>query len=393
MKLWPFSKKSAPREISKKTWDQLTEPQQNTLLESLYKWQLHAGTATTILDNPTTYLREGYVGNPDVYAIINRIVRMASQATLRLYKIENGKKVEIVNHELSAFCRNANPTMKMTDFIQAHLIYKLSIGNVYWYKPQLTAGVNKGKTIELWMMPSNNVQILGGDTWMKPVGGYNLIRNVTIKFNPEDIYHSKFFNPMFGDYGNLYGLSPLKAAARTISKQNQAVLTELKQFENQSPPYILYRDTQDPIMGSLSPEQTGQVEAMFKDYGDKHKAGRPIVMPDRFGMLKLGVSPVDLGILESNIEGRRVLCSIYGVQSELFNDKARSTYNNVLEVKKDAWNNCVKPNLDGFAEDLTTFLIDPVAEYKGHFYEFDYSGISELQTDKGEMVKWMKDAY
>ena len=395
MNLWPFSKKSPLPTQEIKSWEQLTEPQRNVLLEALYKYQLHSGTPTVMLDNPTNYIREGYIGNPDVYSIINRIVRMSSQARLALYKTEKGKWIEVTDHELCKFITNANPTMKMSEFREGHFIYKLAIGNSYWYKPLIDAGVNRGKATELWLMPSNNVQVLGGDTWMNPVGGYNLIRNTTISFKVEEVYHSKFFNPLFGDYGTLYGLSPLKAAIRVISKQNQAVLTELKQFENQSPPYLLYRDTKDSIMGGLSPEQTGQTEELFKDYASKHKSGRPIVLPDKFGMLKLGVSPVDLDILNSNLEGRRILCSIYGIASEMFGDKAKSTYNNMVEAKKDAWQTCLKPNCDEFASDLTSFLINPVLEYQkqGLFFAMDYTDISELQADKAQMVTWMKAAY
>ena len=376
----------------RKSFADIIDPSRNTLLKALYSTKIMSGIASYMNDTPEAYIRQGYTGNADVYSIINRIVRMSSQARLALYRVENNKWVEVLDHELTAFTRSANPTMSINEFIGGHLVYKLSIGNSYWYKPVLDAGVNRGKTTELWLMPANNVLIKGGESWMNPIGGYELNTNTTVPFSVEEVYHSKFFNPLFGEYGTLYGLSPLRAASRIVAKMNEAETTELKQFQNQSPPYLLFKDTQDALMGTLDDTQVAGIEKTFKDYGKKHKSGAPIVLPEKFGMIKLGVSPVDLGILESSQEGRRILCNIFGLQSELFNDKARSTYNNVIEVKKDAWNNCIKPNLDDTASALTSFLIDKIPAYKGLFFAFDYSQIAELQDDYAKMVEWMSKA-
>lgn len=378
-----------------KSFADVVNPSQNKLLHAIYQWQVHSGVASPLQDNNDSYLTNGYAGNATVYSIINRIIQMASQARLALYtKDIKGKWIEMNGHELNLFIDTANPTMAMSEFLQGHLIYKLSIGNSYWYKPVLDVGINKGKAKELWLMPSNNVEILGGTNWMNPVGGYQLNTNTLIPFTVEEVYHSKFFNPLFGTEKSLYGQSPLKAAARIVSKQNEAENTELKQFTNQAPPYLLYKDSNDP-MGNLTRQQADSLEEDFANYNKKFRTGLPKVLTDKFGMLKLGVSPVDLGILESSQEGRRILCSIYGIQSELLNDKASSTYNNVVEIKKDAWNNCLRPNLDNFAAGLNSFLIRPVPEYAkaGLFFAFDYSTISELQVDLAKNVTWMRQAY
>ncbi len=385
--MWPFKQKS---------FENISSPDTNTLLRALYQFNKMSGIANVMADDPTSYIENGYSGNADVFSIINRIIRMQDQARLALYTIDKttGQKVEVTDHELVKFTKMANPTMSMSDFREAHFIYKFSIGNSYWYKPTLAAGVNKGKTEEIWLMPSNNVEILGSGSWIDPIKSYVLNTNTTVQFNKSEIYHSKFFNPLFGNNSSLYGQSPLKAAAETVSKQNEAEMTELKQFENQSPPYLLYRDIQEQL-GGLTTEQRDEIEDIFKGYSKKYKKGHPIVLPDKFGMLKLGVSPADLNILQSTQEGRRVLCNIFGIPSELLNDKASSTYNNIIEAKKDAWANCVIPNLNTFADGLTQFLIYPVQQYmsEGLFYGFDYSGVKELQVDYATMVAWMRQAY
>lgn len=388
--------KSIFSSIIGKSYADVTNPQFNALLRALYQFRVNSGVANVMGDNPDEYLKTGYQGNADVYAIINKIVTMGGQARLALWKIdERGKWAEVRDHQLTAFTRAANPTMKMTDFIAGSLIYKMAIGNCFWYKPTITSGVNRGKTTEIWLMPSNNVEIIEGKSWMNPIGGYRLDNSGVTQFTPEEVYHIRFFNPLFGsDYaGAMYGQSPLKAAAETISKLNQAEQTELKQFENQSPPYLLYRDVEG-VMSSMTEEQRKQLQNTIKDFATSNNR-RLMVLPDKFGMLQLGVSPVDLNILNSSQEGRRVLCNIYGIPSELFNDKSASTYNNMVEAKKSAWNDCIIPTLNDIATSLTAFLIDTVPEYQksGLFFAFDYNEVQELQKDREIMVRWMRQAY
>jgi len=280
-----------------KSFAEVLNPQKNDLLKAIFQWQIHAGIASPMQDNATSYLTQGYSGNADVFSIINRQLRMASQARLALYtRDKSGKWIEVNDHELNYFTLRANPTMTMSEFLDGHIIYKQSIGNSYWYKPFLDFGMNKGKTKEIWLMPANNVTILGGDSWMNPIGGYQLDTNTLVNFDKNEIYHSKFFNPLFGQDASLYGQSPLKAAARIVSKQNEAENTELKQFQNQSPPYLLYKDTND-IMGGLTRPQADALEADFENYNKKFRSGLPKVLTDKFGMIRLGVSPVDLNIL------------------------------------------------------------------------------------------------
>lgn len=380
--------------FKRKSYADIANPVNNTLLHALYQYVINNGIATVMQDDPTSYLRDGYQNNDDVFSIINRIIRMSGQARLTLYKIENKRWIEVPDHELTKFTRSVNPIMKTSDFIQGHLIYKLAIGNSYWYKPTLEAGMNKGKTKELWLMPANAVEVVGGPSWMNPVGGYILNTNQSQKFTPEEVYHSKYFNPLFANQDYLYGQSPLKAATYTISKQNESANTELKQFQNQSPPYIIYRDTQD-IAGGWTDQQRLQLEDVLKKHAEGDKRGSILALHEKVGLLNIGVSPVDLNILNSSLEGRRKLCNIYGFPSVLMNDTAQSTYNNIMEARKSAWSDCIIPNLKELAADLTAFLIDPVEEYvkQGLFFEWDYSEVQELQADRASMVTWMRQAW
>jgi len=385
--MWPFKTKE------RKSFDQVNDPMKNDILRALYSWNISPGVVNLVLDDIDSYINDGYCGNDDIYSILNRIDRMSTQARLALWTIENGKWKEVTDHELCAFIRVANPTSTMQEFKQGHLIYKLLLGNSFWYKPTIEAGVNKGKTLEVWLMPTPEVKIIGGQSWMNPVGGYQLYTNIQVTFKTSDVYHSKFFNPNFGKFGTLYGQSPLKAARQLISKQNEATLTELKQFTNQSPPYLLFKKTNsDGMFSELTADQTAQIQSIIDKYTKRKK---PAVMPAEFGKVDLGASAVDLNIINSTVDGRRRLCNIWQFPAQLMNDEASTTDNNVKEMRKQAWTDCIKPNLDDFANGMTSFLISQVPEYtkKGLFFAYDYSDVQEMQQDMAIKVGWMRQAY
>lgn len=382
--MWPFKKQQ-------KSFDQVNDPMKNEILKALYSWNVSPGVVNYIEDNLDSYIDQGYCGNDDIYSILNRIDRMSTQARLALWTVENGKWKEVTNHELCNFTRAANPTMTLQEFKQGHLIYKLLLGNSFWYKPTIELGLNKGKTLEIWLMPTPEVNILGGSSWMNPIGGYNLITNISVTFKPSDIYHSKFFNPNFGKLGSLYGQSPLKAARQLISKQNEATLTELKQFTNQSPPYLLFKKGDGPF-AELTVTQRQEIQDIIDKYTRRKK---PAVLPNEFGKVDLGSSAVDLNIVNSTVDGRRRLCNIWQFPAQLMNDEASTTDNNVKEMRKQAWTDCIKPNLDDFANGLTSFLISQIPEYmkQGLFFAYDYSDVPEMQQDMAVKVGWMKQAY
>jgi len=264
------------------------------------------------------------------------------------------------------------------------------VGNSFWYKPMLDSGANKGKTTQIYTLPANDMEVLSdNNAIITPEIRYKL-ENSRTEFEFNEIYHSKYFNPFYYSTPTLYGQSPLQAAADTLVKQNEAEKTQAKQFENQGPAYLLYRDAAESF-NTMSDPQKINLQKEINGLSQTGKQGSGLVMKDKFGAIKLGISASDLNILESTREGRRILCNVYQFSTALFNDPAGSTYNNVVEARKAAWTDALIPHNNKFANDLTQFLINPVEEYKsaGYFYAMDYSGVEELQLGIKEKVEWM----
>lgn len=365
------------------------------ILQALRASLIQGGFYTDIQDNADEYITQGYQGNPDVYSIVRRYVTMSTQAKLVLRrKLKDGEVEDVPDHELTKFLGMVNPAMSMDEFREAYTVYLLTIGNSFWYKPVLESGLNKGKTTQLYALPANDIEVTSNNNSIITPDIIYKLENSQTPFNNNEIYHSKYFNPYFYTKPTLYGQSPLQAAADTLAKQNQGEKTQAKQFENQGPAYLLYRDGADS-WNSMSDPQKIALQKEINGLAAKGKQGTGIVLKDKFAAIKLGISASDLNILESTREGRRILCNVYQLSVALFNDPAGSTYNNMTTARKAAWTDAIMPHNNKFANDLTQFLIYPVDEYRmdNLFFDMDYSAVEELQEGLKEKVDWMVRAH
>ena len=380
--------------IFKKAVDALRNSVNRTLLNTaLFQWWISDGTANIISDTAVEYLKQGYSGNVDVYSIINRIDLMRRQATLTLRKKNpDGTSEEVTDHELLKFKKKVNPFMNTDDYITGFLTYWLSIGENFTYTLKLDSGVNAGKAQELHLLPASCVDIIEG-TILDPIRGYKIDDSYNQEFAFEEVVHTKMFNPLWLEDRSLHGQSPLKAAARIVSKQNQAEDTELKQFENQGPKHILYRDVSGSAQDGFSTPQQQQVEKDIKNQGSGKKRGLPYVAKNKMGKLDLGSTVADLNVIESSKDGRRILGNVYAFPMDLMNDPSGSTYNSKREARKSAWTDCIMPNLAKVETTLNEATIENIEEYKDLFWAFDYSEVEELQEGFKDRVDWMNKAY
>ena len=368
------------------------------LYTALYQYDIHTGQANIMPENAVSYIQNGYAGNASVYSIITRIDNMRKQAYLKLYKKNKSGELDEVNeHELLRFTKKVNDDTYTDDFITAHLVYLLTIGEFFVYRPALQTGINKGKVNELFELPSPEVEIIEGSLF-SPVRGYKIEGSYNIEFEKSEVYHSKLFNPLAKEEKSLHGLSPLRAASRIVSKLNEIELTSLKQLNNQGAPYILYKDITnsansiDANQNRLTDIQRAEIIKEIKKSASEKTRGLPLVLKDKMGKLDLGSKLADLEIIESSRDGIRTLCNVYGFPVDLMNDPAGSTYNNKSTARKSAWTDCIIPNLTRVEQTFNACLVDNVELYKDYVFMFDYSDVEELQEGIEIKVAWMRQA-
>ena len=368
-----------------------TDPQYNKLL---YTW---LGTSVIMQDdNDETYIREGYQRNATIYSIINLITKAATTVPFQIYQVKSDSKMKqyksmtsghldgsaiyranllkksafelVTDSELEAVLKRPNPEQSFSSWLQEIIAFGKLTGNRYIYGISPETGPNQGKFQQLYVMPSQLVEIVSGGL-MDPIQAYKIIYNSEYFIDPANMCHIKDFNPDYNSAGsNLYGQSPLRAGLRVMMSNNEAVTTGLKYLQNQTSRGMLVSKD-----GNINETQAQALKDKFrKTYQGANNAGDIIITPKDLSWVNFGLTASDLSLIEQYNGTIKDLCNIYNIPVSLLNNTDASTYNNVKEAKKALYQNAVIPELIKIRDELNRWL---VPQYGADLY-FDFDSVS-----------------
>ena len=385
---------------------------------------IQQGIVTWQGQNAQQYVRDGYQSNDIVYSIIKLITDKAKLAPFHVYKIvdqtaakrykslmkqpdkiENWNEVKQLHKKafelydgdarLNELLKYPNGEDTFADLVEQWCGFKLITGNSFIYAKMIEGGANDGKPFELFALPAQYMAIVANIEVFPPVRvGYQLYYGKMWTFDTKEILHDKYFNPYWTVTGNeLYGQSPLMAAARTLTRSNEAKTAAVASFQNGGPAGVLFMndDRFDPTSG------TQQAQALKKSISEKGGASNfnsIAVSGYKVDWKQIGLSPVELNIIESEKWDMKSLCNIYGVPSQLLNDADNKTYNNQREGEKALTLRCAIPLLDSIAEQLNRKLHSDWG-YRGTnvYVGYDIQVYQELEANKTEQVDWLDKAW
>ena len=373
-------------------------------------------------DNHREQIQKGYLYNPDVYSIVNLITNAAQGVKWMLHEVKDVRKadrymrlpteakqyqlekvwrlkeqsfeeVHDESNQLYRLLQRPNPMQGWSEFIQKLLGFKLVTGNGYVHGVLLENGVNAGLVNELWVMPSQYMQINAAKGTESIITGYTLdYSSAKTRFSPDEVLHLKYWNPDYESSGShLYGLSPLRAASRVVRQSNDAYTAQSALLQNSGAMGILAvdPDTMDQEQGELLER------SYYNKYGGPAKRGKIVITAAKLDWQQIGMSAVDLNIIESQKFSLRDLCNIFNVNSALLNDPDNKVYNNVKEARRALYMEKVLPELDSLRDELNRWLVSKYNDKTGKRYHIDYDleSIPALQADMKLVMEQVKDAW
>lgn len=383
-----------------------------------------------------TYITKAYTKNDLVYSIVNLILEKAVQAPFSLYQVTDEQKY-FQYRAMAVKLSGANPnkntgkdfakmrelrskSIKLyeADSYMNELIeypnenecfsdhnkglwgWKLLTGD--YYEAGWTPGIGgeaKGKPLQLYGLPSQYISILASNTLPVTAQKYLLQLGTELAFDKDDILHEKYWNPEWDLQGNqLYGMAPLKSALQRVQRNNEIQLRGTKTAENGGADVVAYLDSPELIKTDFSVAKR-QINALKDTWdleqGGSDNAGKAVWSAYKVGATRLGLSPVEMDALNSETVDLRFLCNVFGgIPSELLNDSAASTYNNVNEAEKALTTRGAFPLLTSRERSFTRKLRSlPAYKGKNIVGEFDRTVYTELEEDKVEMSKWLAGSY
>ncbi|HYG84513.1 MAG TPA: phage portal protein [Verrucomicrobiae bacterium] len=394
-------------------------PEGGNLLNQILYAYMGNGGIVWYNEDKRVFVRTGYQMNADVYSIISSIIGKTILAPPVVYRIVDEKALagykglknnqdpfirtkanafrkkaleEISDTELEARLLNPNENQSWQEFAGNTVGFHLLTGEYMWYMQQPGEdSINAGKPVAMYNMPPQYVQQVAG-TWQQPVQGYKMsIGNLTIEIPADQVIHVADFNPEYDLYGgHLRGQSPLRAAIKTVQQNNEGIQSLASAFCNSGAAGFVFNE--GPDAGSpKSIEYMSQLQAKIdKEIAGSRNRGRIFATNGKIGWHQIGMSPVDLNIIDSLKYDRQTLCNVYHWPSILMGDRANAAQSNYQEARKAGITDAVLPELDKLALGINKHLVPLYG--KGLYVGFNTDVYEELQEDLKKLSEWLKES-
>lgn len=381
------------------------------------------GTITWISDNLAAYITDGYSSNDIVYAGVNMVMDKVRVAPWSLYKVVDegslkkyeglisGKWNSNTFSQAMAYRKKAlepiatmnkqvgkiadlmkwpNENETWNEQVAEGVGWMMIDGNEMLVANFVPGGANEGLPQELNHAPSQYTTVIAKRGFPPRVMGFYLgIENLTFLRN--EVLHVKTWNPNYDTSGSsLLGMAPLKAARKTLTRNNSLKKASSVEFENNGAAGIAYID--DGIIPSS--DRKSQADAVKRVWANEY-AGAQNYGKIAFSGYKMNYVPVGRSLKEmdattmENIDLRR-LFNIWGIPSQLGNDPDNKSYNSLVEAEKALTTRCALPYMtrkrDHFNMQLQKFW---GMDGQNIYADFDMSVYTELQEDQKEKWEWV----
>ena len=380
---------------------------------AIYNWLGNSVLWNT--ENDDSYITQGYQKNATIYSLINLITKAATTIPFQVYEktnendykrykaltsgmmdaasiqkaslLQKNALVELQDTELHKILERPNPAQSYNAWLTELIAFGKLTGNRYIYGIGPDTGANVGKFTELYVMPSQVMEIISNGI-MEPVSKYKLEYNGTKYIDASEICHIKDFNPYYDGTGShLYGQSPLRAGLRSLTTNNEAVQTGVKYLQNQTARGLLTSE-----MGDINEVQAQQLKDKFKrQHQGSDNAGDIIITPNKMSWVNFGLNATDVSLIAQYNASIKDLCNIYNVPVQLLNNTESSSYNNMKEAKKALYQNAVIPELIKIKDELNRWLAPKYGDKL--CIEFDFSVIPEMQEETEKVVDQLSKAW
>lgn len=307
------------------------------------------------------------------YGIINKIAGAVGEVAryLELRSLKDGRYDE--KHWLVQVLKQPNRRENLKRFATGWAVNRLSYGDAWIYGPN-TVGKDYGQAKALVCVPSWKVDPGRKESLTDLFETMKSIRITGMNgtFSPDDFIESFNYNL---DDSSYYGTSPLVVAAVYLTIIDNAMQRQDTSLKNGGPSAIV--SPKPDAMGVMP--QTA--DRLTEDLNGKDVKGQIKAVRTALDVHQLGVSPVDLGILDAHDKAINVLCFIYGLPVDLYLGQAK--YENAKEAAKSLY----EQNAIPLAEELGADLLAHYGLSDQYEFVVNRDKVDVLQMDPKDMLE------
>lgn len=385
-----------------------------------------------VYPNPsaTRFIDEGYCGNASIYTIISTAARKFGYLPRYVYRIEN-KTAEkqlkalirqkeykirdikrlhkkayneqiIDDNAFSELMSRPNPKEGQDSFYMRACIFAMATGEVFIQlnrgdttdfdgRPQDDDTVNKMPILEMYVLPSQYVELIADPDDVWGVLGYIFNKNGVREFiRKDDMIHWRQPNPKFDAYTRVHlrGLAPLEPGNKLTEQDESATDASVAMQQNDGAKALIF---QDPPMDMDAVQKSTLESVIDRKINNRDRKGAVAVMQSKWGKVDLSMSSVDMQLIESQEKVFIRFCNLFGIDPMMF--LADATYANKKEAKKDLITGLLLPLSASLKDEMNRVLLPAFGLDKTYTHDVDVTNLPELQEDMTEKVKQLTAAW
>jgi len=295
-----------------------------------------------------SFADEAYTKNVVAYQAINRIADAVASVKWTAWR--NGQQLS--DHPILELIHHPNQQQSGVDYMRAKVSYLMIAGN--GYEERVTVG---NQVRELYQLRPDRMKVVPSKNGTPEAYIYT-VNHQSVRFpvGPDgdgDVRHMKLFNPL----NDWYGMSPIESGAFAVDQHNLAMNWVQSLLQNSARPSgaLVTKDSLE-----LSDDNFNRLKTQIEEqYSGATNAGRPMLLEGGLDWRQMGLSPMDMNILETKFSAARDVSLAFGVPPQLLGIPGDNTYANFQEARLAFWEDTAIPLLDLIASDWTSWLGKP----------------------------------
>jgi HK97 family phage portal protein len=322
------------------------------------------------------------ISNSAVINTLAWIQRNFVQADFEVFReLADDEDETIDGHPLTSLIESPNTGYDAQSLWAATLLSYHLDGNAYWIKERNARGF--GVPTSIWYEPHWSIKPHWPENGSAFIDYYERRINGTIEKIPiENVVH---FRNGLNPANPRYGLAPLKAALLQVFTDTEVSLWVAALCRNMAIPGVVVSPA-EPI--GMTMEKAEQIKQTWKRKFGGDNRGEPLILDFQADIKPLGYDPKQMdfasitNLAESRISGA---LGIPAIVAGLSAGLDSSTYNNLANLKKSAFEECLIPTWKTFERTIARqLLIDFERDTTAIDCEFDTSEIRALQENQSE---------
>jgi HK97 family phage portal protein len=334
--------------------------------------QLSASASWTPRDY-ASLAREGVMANAIAYRCVRMIAESAASVPWLLYEGAN----EADAHPLLDLLARPNRDESGAELFAAWYGHLQTAGNSY-----LEAAAIRGEIRELHVLRPDRVRAVSGRSGRVEAYDYSVDGRTTRLGRDEEtgflpVLHGKLFHPL----DDIYGFSPIEAAATAIDVHNAGAAWTKALLDNAARPSgaLVYKGPEGAP--NLTAEQFERIKRELENaYQGAANAGRPMVLEGGLEWRAMSHSPADMDFIAARATAAREIALAFGVPPMLLGIPGDNTYSNYREANSAFWRQTVLPLVSKTAMALTRWLAPRFGE--GLRLSYDLDQVEALAPDR-----------